>query len=64
MYEQMIVNSIKITEWPPLLKELPTRLSVCSPCIMSICNFNYFPFWFDGRILHLIVPVIAYFLLS
>ena len=25
-----------------------TRLTVCSLCIMSICNFNYFPCWVLG----------------
>ena len=32
-----------LAEWPPLWEELLSRLTVCS---MSICYFNYFPFWF------------------
>ena len=27
-------------------KELPAGLTICSLCIMSICNSSYFPFWF------------------
>ena len=26
-----------------LLKKLLTRLTICSLCILSICNFSYFP---------------------
>ena len=22
-----------------------TRLTICSLCILTICNFSYFPFW-------------------
>ena len=32
-----------------VIKELLTRLIVCSLCIMSICNLSYFPFWFQRR---------------
>ena len=31
---------------PPFGKELPTRLTIFSLCILTICNFSYFPFWF------------------
>ena len=27
-----------------LLKKLLTRLTICSLCILIMCNFNYFPF--------------------
>ena len=27
-------------------KKLLTRLTICSLCILAICNFNYCPFWF------------------
>ena len=27
---------------------LLARLAVCSLCVLTICNFNYFPFWFLG----------------
>ena len=30
-------------------KELLSRFSVCSPCILSICNFSYFLVWFRGQ---------------
>ena len=39
------------------LGQLLTRLTVCSLCIMSICNLSYFPFCFEGWILVLIVAV-------
>ena len=32
-----------------LAKELLTRLTICSLCIMSICNYSYFQFWFSSR---------------
>ena len=27
-------------------KELLTRLTICSLCNLTICNFRYFPVWF------------------
>ena len=33
----------------PFGKEPFTRLTVCSPCELSISNFGYFPFWFQGQ---------------
>ena len=41
------VHIILVVEWPPLGKELPTRLTTCSLCILTVCNFSYFPFWFS-----------------
>ena len=35
-------SSVCVAEWPPFGKELPTRLAVCSHCILSICNCSYF----------------------
>ena len=32
-------NSVWVAEWPPL----PAPLSVCSHCILSICNIYSFP---------------------
>ena len=48
-----------MAEWSPFGKELLARLNlhVCSLCIIFICNLSYFPFWFEGVILVLIVPV-------
>ena len=31
-----------LAEWPPFGKELLIRLTVCSPCIVSIRNFGHF----------------------
>ena len=31
-------------ERPPIRKEMPTRLTICSLCILNICNFSYFSF--------------------
>ena len=33
----------------PFEKELLIRLTGYSLCTMFICNFGYFPFWFQGR---------------
>ena len=46
-----------VAEWPPFRKELLTRLTIGSLCILTICNFSCFPFWFWGRIWVLIPPV-------
>ena len=29
-----------------LLKKLLPRLTICSLCMLTICNFSYFPVWF------------------
>ena len=42
----IIFNSVWVADIPPFGKELLTRLTLCSPCILTICNFSYFPFWF------------------
>ena len=49
IYVLIILSSIKVAEWPPFRKELLIRLTVCPLCIMSDCNFIYFPFWFRGQ---------------
>ena len=33
--------SIWVAEWPLFDKELPTRLAVCSHCILSLCNVSF-----------------------
>ena len=38
-------SSVWVAEWPSFRKKLPTWLAMCSHCILSICNFSYFPFW-------------------
>ena len=40
---------VKVAHWPPIGKELLIRLTVFSLCIMHICNFSYFLFWFRGQ---------------
>ena len=35
-----MLSSVYVAEWPPFGKELLTRLTICSLCIMSICNFS------------------------
>ena len=44
----VIFTSVWVAEWPPFRKNLLTRLTICPLCILVICNFNYFPFWFLG----------------
>ena len=49
MFVHNTFSSVWVAEWPPFGKELPARLAVCSHCILSICNFSYFPSWFRER---------------
>ena len=42
-------SSVWVAEWPPFGKGLPTLLTLCSFCILAICYFSCFPFWFLGR---------------
>ena len=50
-------SSVWVAVWPPFGKYLPARLAICSHCILSICNI-YFPFWFlGGGICLLVAPV-------
>ena len=39
-------SSVSVAEWPPFGKELLTRLTLCSLCILAICKISYFPFCF------------------
>ena len=36
-------SSVWVAEWPPFGKKLLTRLTICSLCILTICNVSYFP---------------------
>ena len=63
MFVQDTFSSVWFAEWLPFGKELPTRLAVCSHCIVSICNFSYFPFCFEGGVWFLIAPVPVHCLL-
>ena len=49
------LSSVWVADWPPFVKELLTRLTICSFCILTICNLSYFPFCF--RVSDLIVSV-------
>ena len=44
-------------------KALPTRLTMCSLCILAICNFSYFSYWFRGRNSGFIAPVLCHCIL-
>ena len=43
--DHFIFSSVWVDEWPPFWKQMLTRLTICSFCALTICNFNYFPFW-------------------
>ena len=45
MFHLMFVR-VSVAEWPPFVKELLSRLTISSFCILTICKFSYFPFWF------------------
>ena len=38
----IILSSVWGAEWPPFGKRLLTRLTICSLCILTTCNFSYF----------------------
>ena len=46
MCVHIIFSWVWVGEWPPFGEELLTRMAICSLCILTICNFSYFPFWF------------------
>ena len=50
-----------VAEWPPLGKELSTRLAVCSHCLLSVFNSRFFPFGLEGGVWFLIASVPCYF---
>ena len=52
-----IFSSVWVAERPPFGQELFTRLTICSLCIMTICNVNVFRFGFEGLIWVLIASV-------
>ena len=49
MFDLMCVHisfsSVCVAEWPPFGKELLTRLTICSFCILTISNFSCFEGW-------------------
>ena len=50
----LFLSSVWVAEWPPFVKKLLARSTICSLCTLTICNFSYFPLWFEGWIL---VPI-------
>ena len=44
--KEYIYSSVSVAEWLTFGKQLITRLTICSLCIVTICNISYFPFWF------------------
>ena len=50
-------SSVWVAEWPFFGKELLTRLTIYSLCILTFCNFSYFSFGFEGWIWVLIASV-------
>ena len=42
----IIFSFVRVAEWPPFGKELLTQFTLCSLCILTICDLSYFPFWF------------------
>ena len=44
MFIHIILSSVLVAEWPPFRKEPLTRLTICSLCILTICNLSDFPF--------------------
>ena len=46
MCVQIIFSSVLVAEWPYFGKELLPRLTICSLCTLTICNFSYLPFRF------------------
>ena len=51
MYVQVVLARSRLLTNHHLGKDLTQQMLTASPlCIMSICHFSYFQFWFSGRI--------------
>ena len=50
-------SSVWVAELPSFVKELLTGLTICSLYSLTICNFSYLPFCFEGLIWFLIASV-------
>ena len=48
MCVRVVFGSVWVAGWPPFGNELLTRLTIHSLCILTICGFGCFPFWFLG----------------
>ena len=42
IFVHIIFSSVWVAQWPPFGKELPTRLTICSLCILTICNLLFY----------------------
>ena len=51
------LRSVWVAAWPLFGKELLTRLTICSFCILTICNFSFSRFGVEGCIWGLIASV-------
>ena len=40
------LSSVWFAGWPTLGKSCSLGLTICSLCVLPICNVSYFPFWF------------------
>ena len=63
MYKLCFVQ-FRVAKWSSLGIELPTRLTICTPCFTFISTFNYFPFGFLGKVRILIATVPCNFYFS
>ena len=58
MFVHYTFSSVWVAEWPPFGELPPTRLAICSHCILSICNIYLFPVLvFRAGFSRLIAPV-------
>ena len=61
----LVFSSVWVADWPPFEKELPTRLTICSICTLTIIFVILVisRFGFEGGIWVLIAPVPGHCLL-
>ena len=74
MFVHIIFSSVFVAEWPPLGKELPTRLTIvlCFLCILTVIILVIFRFgvvvvfffWGGGAIWVMIAPVPGHCILN
>ena len=57
MYVHINYSSVWVAEWPPFLKELLSRLTICSLCILTFVILVISRFGFEGWIWVLIALV-------
>ena len=57
MFVRVVFSLVCVAELSPFGEELLTRLTICFLCFLTISNFSYFLFWFEGLIWALIALV-------